>query len=314
MRSAAANSDWKSAAALVLAAACWGLGGVMTKSVLAGVPPVTLLVVQLAASNLGLWSILLAGRIRLPARGEILRLGLTGVLNPGLAYTFSLIGLTFTSASLSALLWGTEPILILILAALVLRERLSPLVIALAGLAGLGLTLMLGLNTTPGSLLSWLGSLLVFTGVACCASYTILSRRMAAGIEALALVAIQQAFALAWALAIWPVELALAGSSRLTALPARPGTWAWAVLSGLTYYALAFWFYIAGLKKVPASTAGQYINLVPVFGVSGAIMFLGEKLAPGQWLGAALILAAVAGIALWQSTAAAALRTKGKTP
>lgn len=301
MRSTAPAPDWKSAAALVLAAACWGLGGVMTKSVLAGVPPVTLLVVQLAASNLGLWSIVLAGRIRLPDRGEILRLGLTGVLNPGLAYTFSLIGLTFTSASLSALLWGTEPILILILAAVVLRERLSLPVIALAGLAGLGVTLMLGLNTAPAGPLAGLGSLLVFTGVACCAWYTILARRLAAGIEALALVAIQQAFALAWALAIWPVELALAGPRGPAALPPGPGTWTWAVLSGLIYYALAFWFYIAGLKKLPASAAGQYINLVPVFGVSGALLFLGEKLTPGQWLGGALILVAVTGIARWQS-------------
>ena len=93
------SPTWRFTTSLALAAACWGLGGVMTKSVLADVPPLTLLVVQLTVSIVFLWAIAAAQKLRLPQRNDIMRLGLTGLLNPGLAYTFSLIGLALTTAS-----------------------------------------------------------------------------------------------------------------------------------------------------------------------------------------------------------------------
>lgn len=273
---------------MVLAAACWGLGGVMTKSVLADVPPLTLLAAQLVVSVVFLWAVVAAQKLRLPQRRDILRLGLTGLLNPGLAYTFSLIGLTLTTASMSALLWGTEPILILILAGLILRERLTPTLVGLAAIAMFGMVMILGLGGSGGS---WLGNALILAGVACCAYYTVITRRLAADADPLLVIAVQQTFALIWALAIWPVEL-LRGETAVISL----STWLWAAISGLTYYAFAFWFYIVGLKQVPASTAGQFLNLIPIFGVAGATIFLGERLGPAQWLGAILILAAVMGI------------------
>jgi drug/metabolite transporter (DMT)-like permease len=54
-------------------------------------------------------------------------------------------------------------------------------------------------------------------------------------------------------------------------------------------------FYLHGLQRLPASTAGLFLNLIPVFGLSGACLWLQERLTAGQWLGAALILAAVCG-------------------
>jgi drug/metabolite transporter (DMT)-like permease len=99
--------------ALVLAAACWGFGAVMTKYAVDQVPPLTLLVVQLIVSVVVLWiAVVVQGT---PVRGsrDSVRLGLIGVLNPGLAYTFGLLGLAQTTASRSALLWAAEPILII---------------------------------------------------------------------------------------------------------------------------------------------------------------------------------------------------------
>ena len=67
-----------------------------------------------------------------------------------------------------------------------------------------------------------------------------------------------------------------------------------AIVSGIVYYALAFWFYIVGLKKIPASLAGLFLNLIPIFAIGGAYIFLGERLGAIQWAGAILILVAVA--------------------
>jgi drug/metabolite transporter (DMT)-like permease len=111
----------------------------------------------------------------------------------------------------------------------------------------------------------------------------------------LLLVTLQQTVALVWALLIWPVELFNSGITPLAVLTSN--MWLWAVISGIVYYALAFWFYIIGLKDTSASVAGLFFNLIPIFAVGGAYLFLGERLAPVQWLGAALILAAVVAIA-----------------
>jgi drug/metabolite transporter (DMT)-like permease len=76
--------------------------------------------------------------------------------------------------------------------------------------------------------------------------------------------------------------------------------WFWAVISGLIYYALAFWFYISGLRQMSASEAGLYLNLIPIFGVGGAYIFLGDRLTPLQWMGAICILLAVLAISVLQ--------------
>src|SRR3990170_2882838 len=99
-------SNREFAIAMTLAAACWGFATVMSKGALAHIPPLTLLVVQLAVSITFLWIIIVAQRIGLPRRREAVRLGLIGLLNPGIAYTFSLFGLTLTTASMSTLLWA----------------------------------------------------------------------------------------------------------------------------------------------------------------------------------------------------------------
>jgi drug/metabolite transporter (DMT)-like permease len=277
--------------ALIVAAACWGGATVITKHVLTDVPALTLLVLQLAVSVVFLWAIVLVQRLRLPGRGEIVRLGGLGILNPGLAYTFGLLGLTRTTASMSTLLWAAEPILILVMAWLILCERLSRTLIAfsLLAIAGVVLIARIGVAVDQASLL--LGNGLILIGVACCAFYTVLTRRMVTDLDPLLIVVLQQTLALAWALAIWPLEWARGEAVSLATISAA--NWGWAALSGVLYYALAFWCYVIGLKQLPASMVGLFLNLIPIFGVAGAYLFLGERLTTVQWFGGILILLAV---------------------
>jgi drug/metabolite transporter (DMT)-like permease len=285
--------------AMILAAACWGAGAVMSKGILDYLPPLTLLVVQLLASLAFLWTVIAIQRIRVPLGRETLRLSLIGLLNPGLAYTFSLLGLSLTTASMSALLWAAEPILILGLAWLILRERLTRSLLACSLLAIIGVFLVIGVNTRIDSSGSFVGNLLILAGVLCCALYTVLTRRDASTLDPVLLLAVQETAALLWALLIWPLEL---GSGEMTDLTAISlSTWLWAVASGIVYYALAFWFYIVGLKKIPASLAGFFLNLIPIFAVGGAYLFLGERLAAVQWAGVALILVAVMAMLRFQN-------------
>ena len=95
---------------LILAATCWGLGTVASKAALAEFPPLTLLAIQLAASLVVL-ALLLRRRGASLVAGLPTRLGRLGLLNPGLAYALSLLGLATITASLSVLLWALEPVL-----------------------------------------------------------------------------------------------------------------------------------------------------------------------------------------------------------
>lgn len=294
------QSDLSFRVSMVLAAACWGSATVMSKGALAYIPPLTLLVVQLSVSIIFLWAIIAFRHARIPTGKDALQLGWIGLLNPGIANTLGLLGLTLTTASMSTLIWAFEPIVILGLAWLILRERLTPPLIALSAIAIIGVFLVAGINLDIGSNSSLLGNLLVLAGVFFCSLYTVLTRRTVEQFDPLLVVALQQTVAFIWALLIWPIELWKVGVTSLATI--SPSAWAWAAASGVFYYALAFWFYIIGLKKIPASLAGLFLNLIPIFGVGGAFIFLGERLFMMQWVGAIIIISAVAGIMLLPKT------------
>ena len=289
--------DFRSAAALTAAAACWGAATVITKSILASVPPITLLVLQLAFSLTLLGSFVFLNRKRFAPTRDLWKLGGLGLLNPGISYTLSLLGLTTTTASMSTLLWASEPVLIIGLAALLLRERLTPRLLIFSALAFFGVLWVSGLATDAGVGSATFGNLLILGGVLCCALYTVLSRRIGSNIDPLFAVALQQTCALIWAVCIWPLELLRSDTSVIVQLAVDH--WFWIGLSGITYYALAFWFYLRGLAQVNASVAGTFINLIPIFGIAGGYVFLGERLSMAQWIGATAILISVFAILLW---------------
>lgn len=274
--------------ALIAAAACWGGATVMTKSVLATIPPFTLFVVQLGTSVCLLWLFVWLNNAWPTKATHLLPLGLIGLLNPGVSYTLNLLGLTMTSASVSSLLWATEPVLILLLAWLVLGERLTASLIAYSVLALTGAVVIGGATPTSGDLY---GSSLIFLGILCCTPYTVLMRRLGAENNPLFVTALQQSVALLWGVVIWFFELRQTGIAPLANLP--PSAWFYAGVAGILYYALAYCFYLQGLSHVSAGVAGACLNLIPVFGVSGAFIFLDERLTLTQWLGAGAILLAV---------------------
>jgi drug/metabolite transporter (DMT)-like permease len=198
-------SNAKPQASLVLAAACWGLGTVLSKGALAFIPPLTLLVTQFIASLLVLWLILGLQRVKVPWSRQLLPIGLLGLLNPGISYTLSLIGLSLTTASASALLWAMEPLLIVGLAWLMLREWLMPKFLLLTAVAAAAVSQVIGADFGRSGAL--LGNTLIFGGVLCCALYTVLAARLGHNVSPLLAVALQETLALLWALLIWPVEL-----------------------------------------------------------------------------------------------------------
>jgi drug/metabolite transporter (DMT)-like permease len=262
---------------------------VVSKRAVEEIPPLTLLAIQLAVSLVALALLMRLRGIPFRDRSAAPVLGRLGLLNPGLAYALSLLGLVHISASLSVLLWAIEPLLILLLAGLLLGERIGPSLVVLSIVAVGGLLLVI---YQPDSMGSLVGVALTLAGVACCAVYTIIARRwLGTSASTAQVVAAQQAYALGFALVLVAALWALGGSVAPDQVTLA--AWASAVGSGLIYYGLAYWFYLSALRHVPASFAAASFYLIPVFGVAGGFVLLGERLGLAQWLGAAIVLVAV---------------------
>jgi len=271
---------------------------VIAKRALTEVPPLTLLPIQLGISVALLATVLVVQRQGLTFPAELRRLGLLGVLNPGISYALGLIGLTYIAASLSVLLWATEPIMILLLAWLILGDRITKGVVigALLALAGVLLVVF-----EPGGQGQPVGVALTLLGVAACAVYTVITKKWMVTESTLQVVALQQVSALTFAVLLLGVS---AGAGyQATSLTFSAEAWLSALASGALYYAAAFWLYLTGLRHIDAATAGLYINLIPVFGIAASYVLLGERLSARQWLGAILIVATMFVVIRSQSVA-----------
>ncbi|HEX5015784.1 MAG TPA: DMT family transporter [Candidatus Limnocylindrales bacterium] len=284
-------------ALLTLAAASWGIGTVVSKRAVDEIPPFTLLPVQLAASLVVL--VVLMRMSRMPVHGAPPVLARLGILNPGIAYALGLIGLTWISASLAVLLWALEPLLILLLAGIFLREGITPDLVGLSLVAAVGMVLILFDPALGGA---WPGVVLTLIGVACCAAYSIIARRFVAHSDSTAQVVLaQQTYALGFAVAVALIVTAVGGETSLAGVSAIGMVSA--VVSGVLYYAAAYWFYLSALRRVPASIAATSFYLIPIFGVAAGVLALGDRLDPIQWLGVATVAVAVVLIALRPSRA-----------
>ena len=288
------SSSYRHVLLLVAATACWGCGTVLSKQVLdRGVPPLTLLAVELTASALLLLFATLLSGVRVTSSPAMVKLAVLGILNPGLAYALGLLGLVSITASMSVLLWATEPILIMLLAVLVLRERIAPATAMAVAAAMVGVLLVI---YRPGASGDAIGVALTIAAVACCAFYAVLTRRLLLDDSSLAVVLVQQVAALCFAVVV--AGIASATSAADLGMPEDLATWALAAASGIVYYGFAFWFFVGGLRGVPASVAGSFLPLIPVFGLAAAYVF-GDRFIDRQWVGAVLVMLAAAAAAIW---------------
>jgi drug/metabolite transporter (DMT)-like permease len=141
---------------------------------------------------------------------------------------------------------------------------------------------------------SALGDALMVVSTLVAAIYVIVSRKLVAGVAPLPLATLQQTVGLGWALAALGVAWAAGWSPGLAGLPAAKLLLS--ALTGVFQYALAFWFWLYGLRRLPAGRAGLFLSLIPVFGVTGAAVMLGERLSAAQWIGGAVVIGAVVGM------------------
>jgi drug/metabolite transporter (DMT)-like permease len=274
-------------AALMVAAASWGVANTGTKYALDGLDPLTLIAVELLLATVVLWVVVVLRGFRRPS--SLVRVAVMGLCEPGLAYVSMTIGLTHTTATDGALIQGLECVFVVVLAAVILREPINRAVGVAIVLATVGLVVLEGGGGLAGP---GLGDGLVLFGALCAAAYTIVARGLSPSDDPLSVTAVQ--FTVAAAASLPPALVALGHGSESLPLSADWRFLVVAALVGIVGYAGSFVLYNTAITAVHAAPAAVIINLIPAVGFVSAVALLGEALTPYDVGGALLICASVA--------------------
>lgn len=263
---------------LVLVCLIWGASFTVIKETLALISPLLLM-----ALKFGLAAMLLIGSFRGLSRYELLGGLVLGLLFWG-GMAFQTFGLDGTTPSRSAFITSLATPLVPVVFFLVYRRAPHLLTIAGVILAGIGMYLLALPDAAGGGLnrgdLLTMGCAVMFAGHIVAAGH--FSRR----VEPTRLLAVELATAGAMSLLLAPVL----ETPRLT-----PTLWFAAALTFLTLTGLwTFYVQLRAQQVLSPSHAALIFMLEPVFAALTSFVVLRERLAPLQWGGAALILAAMA--------------------
>ena len=191
-----------------------------------------------------------------------------------------------TGAGISSVLGNTGPLMVIVLAASLLSEPVTPGKLVSLAMGLLGVSLIAYPAITDPSRSGVSGALLPLAAAAGSASASVLFKRMRAG-EALLTVA-------AWQLLLAAGPL-LAGSIWFERSEAITWSPRFLLLLGLlgmgTALALALWYWLVQREEV--SRLSLFLFLTPLFGLMWARVFFGERVGALEGTGIALTLAGV---------------------
>lgn len=213
--------------------------------------------------------------------------GATGVF--GYA-SFFLTGLQHLPAGKAALLITLNPVVTLLLAVWLFKERINKVIALGMLLAALGAVVVIS-HGNPLQLLSGtvgVGELLILGCVACWVSYTLIGRALLAGVDALAATTVT---AIVGSVMLLVASLIVEGPQGIVAaLNANNEAWFAMVFMAFGSTSVAYAWYFAGVKALGAGAASGYITLVPVVGVILSALLLGESIDGSMWVGGAMAI------------------------
>ncbi len=255
------------------AAAIWGGMYVVSKVVLAVIPPFALLSLRLALGFLCLWLVVaLRGGFHLKARqfGLCLAVGFVGY---AVSLGFQFVGTRLATASLGALVTSATPALVLPFAAAILGEKATARRLVALAAACLGVVAVIDPRSVDFSSARFLGSLLLLAAALSWALYSVLVRRVSRPADVLQSSAVMLLGGLPTSVAIGAWEVSRGGLG-----PIGPGTVAGVLFLGIVCTAVAMFLWNYAFAALPASTASLTFFAQPVVGTLLGWALLGERL------------------------------------
>ncbi len=271
----------------LLAAAIWGGMYVVSDVVLKVIPPFTLLTIRLILGGLVLALILSVRRPPGPPRNLRALLGV-GLLGFGASVGLQFVGTDLSTAVNGALITSAAPAFILVFAALLLREPMTPRRIFAVALASIGVLLIVDLSQADFSSDLFVGNAALAGAALTWGLYSVLVRHVSATTDTLVVT-----------LVAFCGGLLLTIPLALIELPSRPiGDIDLPVVLGILYLGVvstagAMWLWNRAFALVDAGTASLTFFAQPVVGALLGALLLGQTLTGAAVVGGLLIAAGV---------------------
>ena len=269
----------------------WGMGVVFAKAAIGHFPPILLMALRFSVTAL-----VLVWFVRPPwqVMGQLVAVAF---VSAAVQYSLTFNGLRGVDASTAVLVIQLEVPFLVLLAAVLLHERVGPRKWLGIAIAFIGVGLIAG---EPRLGQAW-GSLALLAGGAFSwAMGQIMVRRLGevGGLTLIAWVAVFAAPQLfVFSLIFERDHLAYIASADWV-------VWGTVVYLGLVMTALGYSLWYGLIGRHPVSRVGPFLLLMPVFSVLGGVILLGETLTPQIALGGAAVIAGVAVIMVRRSVAA----------
>jgi drug/metabolite transporter (DMT)-like permease len=221
-------------------------------------------------------------------RRELLSLAVRGIVGPSLYPYLFLAGLARTSVANSAVIAAAAPVMIAIVSGASGEERIGRGHWLGAALSLLGIYIVVGPGVTIGGS-SLKGDLLMVAAMCCWSAYTLGARPLMTRHSPVAVTGIS--------MAVGTLFYVPAVAGHVAALQWRtvsPVTWVALVYSAVFSLSVSYTIWYAGVREIGSARTSVYSNLVPVFAMATAIVFIGEPVSLRKMAGAAAVLVGVA--------------------
>ena len=273
--------EWVAVLALLLVTAIWGSTFFLIKDVVTRIPVADLLAVRFGLASLAL-AALVGPRLRLCRR--MLRQGAGLGLLYGIAQILQTVGLAHTSASVSGFLTGLYVVATPLLAAVILRARISAVTWAAVGLATVGL----GVLSLNGFAIGY-GELVTVVSAVVYAGHILALGQVStpATVLSLSLVQLVVITVVCGLLAVLPA------SGTGLQLPDRGSDWLAVGYLGLIAGALTMILQTAAQARIEPSRAAVIMAMEPVWAAGFAVAVGGESVTARMLIGGLAILSAM---------------------
>jgi drug/metabolite transporter (DMT)-like permease len=273
-------------ARLVALAAMWGGSYLFMRYAVPHFGPVLLIEMRVAVAGVALLAFLLAtgGAVGWPRHWRAyLFVGAVGLAVP---FVLIAAALTTIDASTAAILNALAPLFASLVAAVWIRDPVTPAKLAGIALCLAGTAVLVGWTPTPMTGRELLAASMSILATAIYGYTIVFTKVHLKGASPLGTAAGTLLMA---AVALLPFAAFSPAPQGLAAIPAM----AWLAMLGLAIVSttVAFIFYYRLIADVGPVKAITVTLLVPVFGMVWGILFLGEPLTPGRLAGCAIILA-----------------------
>lgn len=277
---------WGGIGLVLLSATGFGVMAPMARFAYAGGANVqTIGAVRFLVAGALLWLLAAAtGRIRPLPRAKQLQLALMGGIGYTLHSGLFFNSVRFISPGLAGVILYVYPALVVLLSAVVFRERLGPLRLLAVALCTGGAALAASSGGSGAVDLRGVG--LVVAAACVYSTYIVLSRPVLAGVDPV--------LATAWVVTFSGVSYSLiavlSGTFTYALTPAG-----WGAISVIALFStfVAILCFFLGIERIGPAATAVVSSFEPVATILLAMLLLAEFPAPVQWLGTALVLGGV---------------------